>query len=147
MAGESILQAWGHANPKTQTSMWEAERERERERERGLWLLFLYAFSSPLGLPFVNWASQECYLFSLRSSLRSSDLPFFYFFGLFPSLSSSHCHLDSCFLLYLPNTCTLSRFSRVRLCATPRTAAHRAPLPTGLSRQEYWSGLPFPFVV
>ena len=27
---------------------------------------------------------------------------------------------------------------------TPRTAAHQAPLFTGFSRQEYWSGLPFP---
>ena len=28
--------------------------------------------------------------------------------------------------------------------ATPRTVAHQAPLSTGFSRQEYWSGLPFP---
>ena len=33
----------------------------------------------------------------------------------------------------------LNRFSHVRLCATPQTAAHPA-LP---SRQEHWSGLPF----
>ena len=38
----------------------------------------------------------------------------------------------------------LSRFSRVRLYATPWTAAHQAPLSTGFSRQEYWSGLPCP---
>ena len=38
----------------------------------------------------------------------------------------------------------LSRFSRVRLCATPQTAAHQAPLSLGFSRQEHWSGLPFP---
>ena len=38
----------------------------------------------------------------------------------------------------------LSRFSRVRLCATPETAAHWAPLSLGFSRQEHWSGLPFP---
>ena len=38
----------------------------------------------------------------------------------------------------------LSRFSRVRLCVTPLTAAHQAPPPLGFSRQEYWSGLPFP---
>ena len=35
-------------------------------------------------------------------------------------------------------------FSRVRLCATPYTAAHQAPLSLGFSRQEHWSGLPFP---
>ena len=38
----------------------------------------------------------------------------------------------------------LSRFSRVRLCATPQTAAHQAPPSLGVSRQELWSGLPFP---
>ena len=34
--------------------------------------------------------------------------------------------------------------SRVRLLATPWTAAHQAPLSMGFSRQEYWSGVPLP---
>ena len=34
--------------------------------------------------------------------------------------------------------------SYVRLFVTPQTVAHQAPLSMGLSRQEYWSGLPFP---
>ena len=38
----------------------------------------------------------------------------------------------------------LNRFSRVRLCATPEMAAHQDPPSLGFSRQEYWSGLPFP---
>ena len=38
----------------------------------------------------------------------------------------------------------LSRFSCVRLCATPEMAAHQAPPCLGFSRQEPWSGLPFP---
>ena len=38
----------------------------------------------------------------------------------------------------------LSHFSRVRLCATLETAAHQAPPSLGFSRQEHWSGLPFP---
>ena len=38
----------------------------------------------------------------------------------------------------------LSCFSRVWLCATPEMAAHQAPLSLRFSRQEYWSGLPFP---
>ena len=42
------------------------------------------------------------------------------------------------------HACMLSRFSLVRLCATPQTAAHQAPLSPGFSRQEYSSGLPFP---
>ena len=35
-----------------------------------------------------------------------------------------------------------SRFSRVRLCVTPRTTAYQASLSMGFSRQEHWSGLP-----
>ena len=38
----------------------------------------------------------------------------------------------------------LSRFRRIRLCATPKTAAHQAPPSLGFSRQEHWSGLPLP---
>ena len=34
--------------------------------------------------------------------------------------------------------------SCVRLFSTPWTAAHQAPLSMGLSRQEYWSGVPLP---
>ena len=42
-------------------------------------------------------------------------------------------------LLLLP-----SRFSCVRLCATPQTAAHQAPPSLGFSRQEHWRWLPSP---
>ena len=35
--------------------------------------------------------------------------------------------------------------SRVRLLATPWTAAYQAPPSLGFSRQEYWSGVPLPF--
>ena len=34
--------------------------------------------------------------------------------------------------------------SRVRLYVTPWTVAYQAPPSMGFSRQEYWSGLPFP---
>ena len=34
--------------------------------------------------------------------------------------------------------------SHVQLFATPWTVAYQAPLSMGFSRQEYWSGLPFP---
>ena len=40
--------------------------------------------------------------------------------------------------------CMLSHFSHVRLFATPCTVTHQTPLSMGFSRQEYWSGLPFP---
>ena len=35
--------------------------------------------------------------------------------------------------------------NHVQLSAMPWTLAHQAPLSMGFSRQEYWSGLPFPF--
>ena len=34
--------------------------------------------------------------------------------------------------------------SCIRIFANPWTVAHQAPLSMGFSRQEYWSGLPFP---
>ena len=38
----------------------------------------------------------------------------------------------------------MKSLSHVRLFATPWTVFHQAPPSTGFSRQEYWSGLPFP---
>ena len=68
------------------------------ERPQSFQASSFYTFvSSPLGLPCVNWASQEGCLFSLRSSLWSSDLRLFYFCRLFPTLSFSHCHFGLLF--------------------------------------------------
>ena len=55
----------------------------------------------------------------------------------FPAPPSGATSLPPCW-------CVLSRFSCVRFCATPWTAACQAPLSMGFSRQEYWSGLPCP---
>ena len=55
------------------------------------------------------------------------------------AVEMAYSQLNLCLLLPLP-----SHFSRVRLCVTPSTAAHQAPLSLGFSRQERWSGLPFP---
>ena len=38
----------------------------------------------------------------------------------------------------------LHSLSRIQLFATPWTVACQGPLSMGFSRQEYWSGLPFP---
>ena len=54
-------------------------------------------------------------------------------------VSQKEKHQYSMLLLLL-----LSHFSHVRLCATPEMAAHQAPLCLGFSRQERWSGMPFP---
>ena len=59
----------------------------------------------------------------------------------FPSLLAwVLANLISLLLLLL----LLSRLSRVRLFATPWTAAHQASPSMGFSRQEYWSGVPLP---
>ena len=41
-------------------------------------------------------------------------------------------------------TCMLRCFSHVRLFVTPWAVDRQCPLSVGFSRQEYWSGLPFP---
>ena len=58
-----------------------------------------------------------------------------------PDLCPKHKTCLPNFLLLL---LLLSRFSHVRLCATPWTAAYQAPPSMGFSRQEYWSGVPLP---
>ena len=86
------------------------------------YLLFLKSAASP-----YLWKSQ-LYNFGSRLSQCSWTL-----FTFKPFL------LRELLLLLLP-----SRFSRVRLCATPEMAAHQAFPSLGFSRQEHWSGLPFP---
>ena len=105
IAGKYIPKVWGHANPKTQSG----EREREQEClcswERGslspLAPLFMIFFL-PLGMPYVNWTSQECCLLYLRSSLQSSDLPLTFLCSIFMSFSLScllaTAILNFCFL-------------------------------------------------
>ena len=51
----------------------------------------------------------------------------------------------SCDLRKLSLVSEVKSLSRVRLFATPWTVAHQAPPSMGFSRQEYWSGVPFPF--
>ena len=114
MAGDSILEAGGHANPKT----WREEsggvrgggreiewahargRERERERERALAPPFI-CFSSTWACPMKIWLSQECCLFYLKSSLWSWDL-FLVLFSRACLLATAI--LDSFSLFYLPNS-------------------------------------------
>ena len=43
-----------------------------------------------------------------------------------------------------PQNVSVQSLGRVRLSATPATVARQAPLSMGFSRQESWSGLPFP---
>ena len=79
--GKYMLKAWEWADPKEKQALGSI-----------LAPLFICFFLLPLSLTYINWASQESCLFYLRFSLQSSDLPLFYFCGLFPSLSFSHHH-------------------------------------------------------
>ena len=58
-------------------------------------------------------------------------------------LSSSFSILRKFHLVFYVLCCAQS-LSHVQLFVTPWTVACQAPLSMGLSRQEYWSGLPFP---
>ena len=64
----------------------------------------------------------------------------FYKVRYFGPICSLFCSQMTWHMLLLLLTC----FSRVRLCVTSKMAAHQAPLSLGFSRQEHWSGLPFP---
>ena len=62
------------------------ERGRKRETPQCFGSSFYMFFLLPLGLPCVNWTSQERCLFYPRFSLQSSNLPLFYFSQAFPLL-------------------------------------------------------------
>ena len=120
---------------------------------------------------FSNWSSE---LWSTGSVVEAHRLSFIVTCGSFPDQGSNphllHWQADSLPLshqgspailfmvtLLRESICVLCRDSgllhmrkkeRSRLVvsdsATPWTVAYQAPLSMGFSRQEYWSGLPFP---
>ena len=86
---------------KTRREKRERETENARVWERetsGTLAPFFICFFLPLGVPYLNWASQECCLFYVRSSIQSSDLLLFYFCRLFPSFFLDTAILGSFFL-------------------------------------------------
>ena len=67
-----------------------------------------------------------------------------YYIAIFNSLYNDHHQIlifKFCDIFIRHSTCVLSH---VWFFVTPWTVAHQAPLPMEFSRQEYWSGLPFP---
>ena len=99
------------------------------------------------------WAESLVFLWNLR---RNSDIGTYLLFSSpITSTPIPNLHCQKKFSLLQFNLCytalllllLLSSFSRVRLCAIPQTAAHQASPSLGFSRQEHWSGLPFPFPV
>ena len=75
-----------------------------------------------------------CGIFASYPSSQILEIP------SFPHQNSLQLDTDS-----LASMCVLSHLSCVRLSVTPWTMApHQASLSMGSSRQEHWSGLPFP---
>ena len=81
-------------------------------------------------------ATEQQFLNTEDLSQASSDFQFL-FVEIKPTLMKySRVVLD--------DVVVFQSLSRVQLFATLWTVAHQAPVSMGISRQEYWSGLPFP---
>ena len=113
--------------------------------------LSLNSFCDETSRTWVSLSPETMCVISVKTEFKSqSELHGFsnfhmgdFFLFLRRQRGRSEC--PSCSDPFLHNcACMLSHFSQVWLCATPRTAAHQAPLSMGFSRQEYWSGLSFP---
>ena len=121
------------------------------------WILYQLSYQGPkvkYKLSLENYSHKfSCWVLLLISlfSFISFILPSF--LSTICKLEYIHCHMKTTqtrakmkltYPLLLLLLLLLRRSSRVRLCATPEMAAHQAPSSLGFSRQERWSGLPFP---
>ena len=107
-------------------------------------LLLLYGMLS-LACSFLPWGLCTCCSFFLEDSSSK-----------WLALSSFRSHFRKNFLsssvsgspgpvTFSTTCCCYSALSRVWLFAIVGSVARQAPLSMGFHRQEYWSGLPFPF--
>ena len=107
----------------------------------GSWIAGRFFTAEPLGKPCM-------YLSMHLTLLQSKYIPTWHQDMVPVSFHFSWLKLYFIPFFFVPDIALLllllSRFSRVQLCATPDTAAHQAPPSLGFSRQEHWSGLPFP---
>ena len=107
------------------------------------WIAILFSRESPqprdatqvsfiAGRFFTNWATR-CITYLALMCICVSNYHLVYF----KCIQSRVCVCVCAHAQALLTCC-------VRLFAIPWTVAHQAPLSTEFSRQEYWSGLPFP---
>ena len=92
--------------------------------------------------PRIGFTFEICSIFDYQGVFNDSVLSPWLVIPLFHSLKVG-CH-TMYNILYLSHAYVLSRFIRVWLFVTLWTVARQAPLSMGFSRQEHWSGLPFP---
>ena len=127
--------------------------------------IFFYHLSH-IYLPFIDWSIDwlpsmwphgyiilqiitQCYFILL---LKIAEKQFWYFFKNFGIFSKKPAiifsNIFSPFSFIEGTICLLKMkvksLSHVWLFSTPWTVAYQAPPSTGCSRQEYWSGFPFP---
>ena len=112
-----------------------------------LWPSLLLSVMYILSCKILYWSTQYfliqlCILCNLREIAANLEQAYFLTCGFCACQEPWRCFLrwnngvSLGFCVYV--------LSRVWLFATPWTVAHQAPLSMGFSRQEYWSGLPFP---
>ena len=90
----------------------------------------------------LNDTMDQLDLTDIYRAFHLKTMDFTFFSTAHTTFSRIHHMLSHLVLVNL--ALLLSHFSHVRLRATPQTAAHQAPPSLGFSRQEHWSGLPFP---
>ena len=95
----------------------------------------LYLYFSML-MVHLHCGSSSCSRINILNRFSKAELP----------LQSLIRNSDLVFVLFMLVAMKLKvkSLSRVRLFVTPWTVAHQASPSVGFSRQEYWSGLPFP---
>ena len=108
---------------------------------------FIYLTETPYILISTSYqgsttASRLClynaYILTRKANFKNTNTIISdYNFRLVSKNFSSQSAIGCCY-------CCCCHFSRVRLCATPKRAAHQALPSLGFSRQERESGLPFP---
>ena len=92
----------------------------------------------------INRAWQAGMSVSLSEAVRVKRIKIRILWTCEMSCVYMHMNTQIYILIYVhTHVCIVSLLSHVRLFVTPWTVAHQAPLPVKLSRQGYWSGLPF----
>ena len=106
--------------------------------------LFLISSAYVRSIPFLSFIvpifAWSVPLVSLIFLKRSLIFPILLFSSISLQWSMIYMHWFLCIYTLL----LLNHVSCVQLWATPETAAHQAPPSLGFSRQEHWSGFPFP---
>ena len=92
----------------------------------------------------AHYCNRESLLFLVSASLSvsASFFPQTSFFHLMENMTIHS--LQASPLYFFVYKVKVKSLSRVRLFAIPWTVVYQASLSMGFSRQEYWSGLPFP---